>query len=221
MVLRVVSVGEAVLLGASGALMYAASWQRWGGACPWGGRTSAACEIRQDHRYDFVAPSAPWVPVGSAAQLAGWSLLVLAVAYVLLPWVLTGRRPGPVVAVVLAGAVLGSGAAGLTTLRSGLVGRPVDPPAGVVPGLLWLFLPPVVLVSLAVSARGWGLVAAVSLFLATPIVCSFTYAIGSYDANPWWEAISAAFVALAGLCVDDARTLVVSDARKVNGVRAA
>ena len=59
MALRVLRVGVGVLLGASGALMYAASWQRWAGACPWGDNDSGPCSFRQDHRYDFVAPSAP------------------------------------------------------------------------------------------------------------------------------------------------------------------
>ena len=120
--LRVLRVGAGVLLAASGALMYAASWQRWAGACPWGDVEGALCTSRQDHLYDFVAPTAPWEPVGDAAQLAGWSLLVLALAFVLLPWALTGRRPGAVSAAALVGAVLALGAVGVATLRSGLAG---------------------------------------------------------------------------------------------------
>ena len=81
-------------MGASGALMYTASWQRWAGACRWGDAESNRCLSRQDHLYDFVAPTGPWEPVGDAAQLAGWSLLFLAFAFDLLPWALTGRRPG-------------------------------------------------------------------------------------------------------------------------------
>lgn len=79
--LRVLRLGAGVLLGASGALMYAASSQRWADACPWGAVAGDVerelCTSRQDHVYDFVAPSAPWEPVGHTAQLAGWSLLVL------------------------------------------------------------------------------------------------------------------------------------------------
>ena len=69
-----------MLLGASGALMYAASWQRWAGACPWGDSDGKLCTLRQDHLYDFLPPSARWSP-WAAGQLAGCSLLVLAVAY--------------------------------------------------------------------------------------------------------------------------------------------
>jgi hypothetical protein len=179
--------------------MYAASWQRWAGVCPWGDGESASCTRRQDHLYDFVAPIAPWEPVGDAAQLAGWSLLVLALAFALLPWALTGRRPGVLSAAALAGAVLALGAVGVATLRSGLTGAVVDPVLSDLTLYVWLFTPPALLVRFAVASRGWPLAAAVWLFLATPIVAGFTYAIGPYDAQPWWEAISGLFTATAGV----------------------
>ncbi len=202
MALRVLRVGVGVLLGASGALMYAASWQRWAGACPWGGDVEGTlCTSRQDHLYDFVAPTAPWEPLGGAAQLAGWSLLVLALAFVLLPWALTGRRPGVVSAAALVGAVLALGAVGVATLRSGLTGSVVDPIADDLVLYVWLLVPPVLLVRFAVAARGWALAGAVSLVLATPLVAAFSYAVGPYDAQPWWEAISGLLTAGTGLCV--------------------
>jgi hypothetical protein len=201
MALRVLRVGVGTLLGASGALMYAASWQRWAGACPWGDGDSARCDIRQDHRYDFVAPSAPWEPLGEAAQLAGWSLLVLAAAFVLLPWALTGRRPGVFSAAALVGAVLGSAAVGVATLRSGIAGSVVHPTFGDLALSLWLLVPPVLLVRLAVAARGWALAAAVWLVLGTPLVAAFSYAVGPYDAQPWYEAISGLCTATAGVCL--------------------
>ena len=34
-----------------------------------------------------------------------------------------------------------------------------------------------------------------------PIVAYFSYAIGSYDTRPWWEAISGAITAVAALCL--------------------
>jgi fatty acid desaturase len=37
LVLRVLRVWVATTLMASGGLLYAASWQRWAGACPWRG----------------------------------------------------------------------------------------------------------------------------------------------------------------------------------------
>src|SRR5688572_32324946 len=107
--------------------MYAASWQRWAGACPWGDVDGALCTIRQDHLYDFVVPTAPWEPVGDAAQLAGWSLLVLALAYVLLPWAPHRPPAGRRLRSALVGAVLALGAVGVATLRSGLAGSVVPP----------------------------------------------------------------------------------------------
>ena len=79
---------------ASGALMCAASVQRWAGACTWGQRDATTCLSRQDHLYDFIAPAAPWAPVGAAAMLAGWSLLLLALAFLPLPQAVSRRRPG-------------------------------------------------------------------------------------------------------------------------------
>ncbi len=203
MALRVLRAGAAVLLAASGALMYTASWQRWAGACPWGDVDSKLCSTRQDHLYDFVAPTAPWEPVGDAAQLAGWSLLVLALAYVLLPWApaLTGRRPGVVSAAALVGAVLALGAVGVATLRSGLAGSVVHPISNDLALYVWIFVPPALLVRFAVAARGWPLAATIWLVLATPLVAAFSYALGPYDAQPWWEAISGLLTATAGLCL--------------------
>ena len=60
---------------------------------------------------------------------------------------------------------------------------------------------PVLLVRFAVAARGWTLAAAVWLVLATPLVAAFSYAVGPYDAQPWWEAISGLLTATAGLCL--------------------
>ena len=201
MALGVLRVGAGALLGTSGALMYAASWQRWASVCPWGDADGGLCSIRQDHLYDFVAPTEPWEPVGDAAQLAGWSLLVLALAFVLLPWALTGRRPGVFSATALVGAVLALGEVGVATLRSGLAGSVVDPISGDLALFGWALVPLVLLVGFAVAARGWMLAATVFLVLATPLLAAFSYAIGPYDARPWWEGISGALTATAGLCL--------------------
>ena len=201
MALRVLRAGAAVLLAASGALMYAASWQRWAGACPWADSEGELCTLRQDHLYDFLPPSAPWQPVGDAAQLAGWSLLVLALAFLLLPWALTGRRPGHFSAVALVITVAAMAAVGIAMIRSGLTGSVVTLPASDLAVYGWALIPPFLLVRWAVEARGWAIAAAASLVLATPLVAAFSYAIGSYDARPWWEAISGAFTVIGGGCL--------------------
>jgi hypothetical protein len=65
----------------------------------------------------------------------------------------------------------------------------------------WLIGPPVLLVSFAIGARGWARAASVLLVLASPLVASLTYAIGDYDARPWWEAVSGSITAAAGVCL--------------------
>jgi peptidoglycan/LPS O-acetylase OafA/YrhL len=193
----------ATTLMASGGLLFAASWQRWAGACPWGGdRETEKCEARMDHLYDFLPPLEPWMPAGVAAQLAGASLLVLAVAVLLLPWALTGRKPGLTSAgAVLAIALIEFGI-GLAALRSGLDGAVVSPVAPDITLLLWFVAPPVLFAHLAVLSRGWASrAAAVLLVLASPLIASFTYAIGPWDAQPWWEAVSGLLTCGAGACV--------------------
>ena len=203
MVLKISRVWVAATLLASGGLLYAASWQRWAGACPWrGDRGTQACETRMGHLYDFLPPAEPWMPAGVAAQLAGASLLVLAVALLPLPWALTGRRPGRAFAVALLATVLVVIDVGLAALRSGLDGALVSPVASDVTVLLWILLLPLLFGCLAVLSRGWeGRTAAVLLVLASPLVAFFTYAIGPFDAQPWWEAISGLLTCGAGACV--------------------
>jgi hypothetical protein len=202
MKLRVARVAVGALLVLSGALMYAASWQRWGGACSWGQTEGGGCDAVQDHRYDFVAPGAPWEPVGNAAELAGTSLLVLALALVLLPWVLTGRRPGFLSTAALVAAVPALGAVGVATLRSGLTSDVVRPFPSDLALTVAFLVPPVLLIRWAVAARGWVLRAgSLSALLATPLVASFSYAIGPYDTQPWWEAFSGMLLATSGLCL--------------------
>jgi hypothetical protein len=137
-----------------------------------------------------------------AAQLAGASLLLLAVALLPLPFALTGRKPGLPSAVALLATVLIVIDVGLTTLRSGLEGTVVSPVAPDVTIVLWVLISPLLFGCLAVLSRGWASgAAAVLLILASPLVASFTYAIGPWDAQPWWEAISGLLTCGAGACV--------------------
>ena len=189
-----------MLLGA-GALLHAASWQRWAGVC----RSSAeadvrACDLRQDHLYDFMVVAEPWEPIGTAAEQAGAALLLVAVALLLAPWALL-VRPGPYVPVALVVASLAYAGVGAATLRSGLAGEVVDPLLGDAAFSVWLFAPAFALVWVAVLARGWARAAAVFWVLASPLVMAFSYAIGPYDANPWFEAICGDLTACAGLCL--------------------
>lgn len=201
MVVRHLRVVDGLLLVASGALLYAASWQRWAGVCEWNQTGGRRCAGRQDDRFEFHPVFDPWEPVGNAAQLAGASLLVLAIAFVLLPWALTGRRPGPVTGVALAVVVLIQVAVGVSNIRSGLTGSTVEPIFGEATIWAWFYLPIVLLVRFAFGARGWALGAAVGLILANPLVALFSYYHGPFDARPWYEAISAVFTVVAGACL--------------------
>ncbi len=200
---RISRVWVATTLMASGGLLYAASWQRWAGACPWrGDQETQTCNTRMDHLYDFLPPQEPWMPAGMAAQLAGASLLVLAVALLPLPWALTGRKPGLPSAVALLATVLSVMGVGLAALRSGLEGAVVSPVGSEITIWLWVLVPPSLFACVAVFSRGWASgAAAVLLILASPLVAFFTYAIGPWDAQPWWEAVSGLLTCGAGACV--------------------
>ena len=201
--LRILRVWVATTLMASGGLLYAASWQRWAGACPWrGDQETQRCETRMDHLYDFLPPLEPWMPAGVAAQLAGASLLVLAVAVLPLPLALTGRKPGLASAGALLATVLILISVGLAALRSGLKGAVVSPAAPDITIWLWLLAPPFLFGYLAVLSRGWASgAAAVLLILASPLVAFFSYAIGPFDSRPWWEAVSGVLTFGAGACM--------------------
>ena len=190
------------LLVVSGALMYAASWQRWASACPFDGiRDTRACELRQDHLYEFVAPSDPWTPIGTSAQLAGWSLLLLAAALLVLPLALTGGRVAVGWLLAAAATAVAFADIGQATLRSGLLGRAVPALTIDVAFVWWFLVPTVALVWLVVVTRGWSRAAGTLVLLGSPGVAAFTYAIGPFDANPWWEAWSGAFTGLGGHCL--------------------
>lgn len=191
----------AVALLVAGVLLHTASWQRWAGACAFpSGPETDACNVRQDHLYDFLVVADPWQPVGTAAEQAGAALLLVAFALLLAPWALL-VVPNPYVTVALVVAALAYAGVGTATLLSGLSGEVIDPLMGNAAFILWFWVPTPVIAWAAVRARGWTRAAAVFLFLASPLVMGFSYAIGPFDANPWYEAYSGDLTALAGLCL--------------------
>lgn len=125
--LRISRVCVALALMVSGGLMYAASRQRWSGACPWGSDPDTrACDLRMDHLYDFLPPAEPWEPAGMSPELAGASLLVFAVALVALPWALASRA-GAGTVLALSVCVLVVIDVAVAVLRSGLADTVVRP----------------------------------------------------------------------------------------------
>ncbi|MFN8193074.1 MAG: hypothetical protein U0R80_02195 [Nocardioidaceae bacterium] len=190
----------------SGVVMVAAAVERWGAVCPpatalGASDLSDACFQRSDHLYDFLAPTEPWAPVGSAATLGGLSLLVLALAVPLLATALTGRRPRALAVVAVAVAELALVDIGVANLRSGLAGEVVDPAAGGLSFALWVWLLPAGFGWLVGTSHGWARLSALLLLLGSPLVAAFTYAIGPFDAQPWWEGTSGSLTALGGLAL--------------------
>lgn len=81
-----------------------------------------------------------------------------------------------------------------------MVAAGVAPAAGDLALSLWLWVPPVLLIRFAVAAaRGWPMAAGIWLVFATPIAAAFSYSVGPYDAQPWWEALSGVLTVAAGL----------------------
>lgn len=201
MLTRSTRAGAAVALLAAGVLLHMASWQRWAGACAFpSGPETDACNVRQDHLYDFLVVADPWEPIGTAAAQAGVALLLIAGALLFAPWALI-VVPGPYVTVALVVAALAYAGVGAATLRSGVSGEVIDPVMGNAAFILWFWVPTPVIAWAAARARGWTRAAAVFLFLASPLVMVFSYAVGPFDANPWYEAYSGDLTALAGLCL--------------------
>ena len=132
--------------------------------------------------------------------MAGVALLLVALALLIGPWSLL-VRPGPYATAAMFASALMYAGVGTATLRSGISGEVVEPLMGNAAVTLWFLLPTPVLVWPAVRARGPARAAAVFLAPASPLVMGFTYAIGPFDANPWYEASTGDPTALAGLCL--------------------
>ena len=203
-------------LAASGALTFAAAYERWWPACPHGDLDASACVRLQSHEFDYLVPTTPWQPIGQDAEYAGLALLALALAALVLPFVLRpATPPGPwrIFAVVLAVVPAGALAVlGVATLRAGLTGEPTSVPAVIGPAVLvWAVAWPAALTAYAVLAPGRtgrprAVAVAVLLALSTPvpvllllgpIAAGYT----SYDTVPWTEATAAPLLLVAALLV--------------------
>jgi len=190
-----------LLLVLAAGLWAAAALERWWPACRPGQLASQGCVLLQDHRYDYVAPSAPWEPVGRAAEYAGAGHLLLAAALVCLA---VGRaRWVALMAGVPAAATAGVGVAALT---SGAVGRPVGQGVGVVALLVWALAGPPLVVAVCAARRrrgaqavsGW--VTGALLALATPVpdyLLTPSFGEIPYDTPVWSGVVGAVALLLA------------------------
>jgi hypothetical protein len=207
----VVRAAVAAFISLAGALSVAAAAQRWWPACRRGDFDAVACIKAQDHLYDYVAPTAPWVPVGNAALLAGVALALLAVGVTLLPWLWLPRRPLVcLVVVVPALAVLVIG--GLTW-NAGLGQEALH--VGVAPTILiWSFGLPVALAMAAVTSRDdhtaqrttrWRVGITVLIAMATPLgeamFAPLLVGYMSHDSTPWTGAVTGVLLVTAGFAV--------------------
>ena len=188
------------LLLLAGAASAAAAAERWWPACRPGELASPACTLAQDHRFDYVVPSAPWEPLGSAAEYAAAGYLLLALAFAFMGF----GRPRRLVLPLGATVALATGTIGVTTLLSGLWDRPVAPTVGGVAQLVWALAgPPVVLLLCAAltpaSRRRRGLATGALLALATPIPGYLLASMvnSSHDTPAWSGAVEAVALVLA------------------------
>lgn len=201
------------MLAAAGALMVAASAQRWWPACRLGSFDSGACPGLQDDAYDFVLPLDPSVAVGAATQLQGVALLFLAGAALLLPAALTGRPVAWALRLAAVSVSIGIAVIGVVTWHAGRTGEVVALPGTTLAGALWVLGLPCLALAAAAAAEParrsrdvarWAV--AGSLVAGSPVVTTLFLApmllgYSSYDTTPWTEAVSGAFLVAAALCL--------------------
>jgi hypothetical protein len=196
-----------LLLVGAAVLVAAASWLRWASVCPigrdWG---TAACQTRQDHRFDMLPVTPPWDADPTWSLLAGLGLVLLGMALLLLPRVLPARRWQRSALVV---ATIGLLVEGSAAALSGVLGRVVEVPVHALVVYLWVLALPVALLLMipgpAVAGPRRGLVLA-ALVLATPLpqvlfVSRFLVPYTSYDTAPWSDATVVPCLLVAALAI--------------------
>lgn len=194
-----------VLLLASAVLQIQASLQRWVTAR----RGLAPGDISiEDHRYDYDLPGVSWEPIGSAAQVYGAGLILLAAGILVLGRVIRGRRwlkVFSIVAIAVPFMLLG-----VHAVIAGLTGHVTS--IGDAGGLL-LIINVLGFVGLAVllgdhttttPMEAWVGVFLFGSSLAGYFVASFLIAPvlngdTSYDTTPWTETVIGAMTAAAGI----------------------
>jgi len=197
----------AALLFAAAALQLIASLERWVGTpAAWAGAAGSV----EDHLYDYSIPADPWVSLGSAAQLHGVGMLLVALGVVASDWATNAgadrlsRSSALTVAAVF---VLG----GAHALLSGILGAPTplqDPQLQL--GLDAFAVAALVVLALrTVRASGPAALSCILLLgstlpgylVATFIIAPMIAGYQSYDTTPGTESVVAACVAGAAACL--------------------
>lgn len=199
--------GAAALV-AAGALLMAASWTRWKGACG-PGLDSVACLTVQDHRFDYVLPSEPAGSIGLTTLFAGAAYVLLAAGLALVFAAARSAVWARVLQGVLVGSALGTG---LVTLLSAGAGHSIGYEWVIVPWLMGPLLIATILADIVsqgdddavMSDRAWcawagALVLAHPIieFMLTPMMVRYQ----SHDTTPWDGMVGGAAFVLAGLVV--------------------
>ena len=200
------------LLAVSAILQGAAASQRWLAAAA---GTLPPDRTIEDHLFDYVIPSDPWVSVGDAAALFGFGYLLIAASIVCIAC--ASRRPrrrSAAIIVTSAIAALPVVLFGAHAVLSGVLGMPsgfqqlLATYGALVFGVVQVAAL-IVLAALIVS-RSWLWAVALLLLTGTSIagyICaSFVVApiiVGyqSYDTTPWTEGVLAGSTAAAAILV--------------------
>lgn len=202
----------AVLFLVAAALQLTASLQRW---VVFRGSLTGDELSAEDHLYDYSYPYDPWEPIGTAAELYGFGLLLTAVGVLVLPLgVAAMRRPRRRHAVVAAIEILlavlvacALGVDGAHALLSGLTGTPS--PLQHSGAVTWIAF--VGLIALGVMWRTSVAAMATCLFLlgstgvgylfATFVIAPLFAGGISHDTTPGTETVIAATTAAAGIAM--------------------
>lgn len=224
-------VAVSTLLLMSGILWLVAVVQRWWPDCRLGQFDEPACLWAQSYPYERFKGSEAWTPIAHTAQLEGASMLCLAFAIAVLPWLWAPRRIGTSVAVLVPATCVGLLGAGTWALGpSGSAEAAAVAGGAPLTAIIWVLGLPVALLAAAafahtqdvpVGTNRWRLVVTCMIGLSNPLAAFF---IGpmftgymSHDDPPWSGVVStvllvaaAAFVSpstRAPAHVDDRHTL--------------
>lgn len=192
-----------VLIALAGAAIGGARVLRWGRCL--GAPDGYACAEIQNHTFDSLLPTDPWVPVSGVAQLDGLAHLLIAVALLrgAAPYLRTAvgtvlLRTLVTLLVVVGGCTLASGLTGMTFA----VNRPLEI-VWLSAGTLLAGAVAVLVIVSPVSDRVKPLVVALPLTLAATMQEYFLFIlfVDSFDTPPWTGSIRAVLLLVLGVAI--------------------
>jgi hypothetical protein len=202
------------LLVVSSLLLLVAEVQRWWPDCRVGHFDDGACLVAQSYPYGRYGDAEPWMPVAHTAQLEGLSLMALAAAVALLPWLWLPRRVAVSLTALLPAFCIALLGLGLWTAGpSGSPSAAADAGGAPTTALVWVFGLPAALAAAAVvrlaqaPARtlGWRVAVAVLVGLSNPLAAYFIAPIFtgyvSHDEAPWTGLVSVVLLLVAAACM--------------------